>query len=67
MARRGGVWEGKTRGKPARSHTPARRFRFRWNPCYVLGTMLSDLMTAFLVAFAAVTTSGLISRIWEYF
>jgi hypothetical protein len=29
--------------------------------------MLNDLMTAFLVAFAVVTTSGLISRIWEYF
>jgi hypothetical protein len=39
----------------------------RRNPCYPLRIMLNDLMTAFLVAFAAVTTSGLISRIWEYF
>jgi hypothetical protein len=39
----------------------------RRNSCYPLGIMLNDLMTAFLVAFAAVTTSGLISRIWEYF
>ena len=37
------------------------------NPCYLLGIMLNDLMTAFLVAFAAVTASGLLSRIWEYF
>jgi hypothetical protein len=29
--------------------------------------MLNDLMTALLVAFAAVTASGLLSRIWEYF
>jgi len=36
-------------------------------PCYVLGIMLNDLMTAFLVAFAAVTASGLLTRIWEYF
>ena len=35
--------------------------------CYLLGIMLNDLTTAFLVAFAAVTTSGLISWIWEYF
>ena len=39
----------------------------RWNPCYLLGIMLNDLMTALLVAFAAVTASGLLSRIWEYF
>ena len=37
------------------------------NPCYLLGIMLYDLMMAFLVAFAAVTASGLLSRIWEYF
>jgi hypothetical protein len=37
------------------------------NPCYLLGIMLNDLMTAFLVAFAAVTASDLLSRIWEYF
>jgi hypothetical protein len=35
--------------------------------CYILGIMLNDLMMAFLVAFAAVTASGLLSRIWEYF
>jgi len=29
--------------------------------------MLNDLMTAFLVAFAAVTASGLLNRMWEYF
>jgi hypothetical protein len=29
--------------------------------------MLKDLVTAFLVAFAAVTASDLLSRIWEYF
>ena len=37
------------------------------NLCYLPGIMLNDLMTAFLVAFAAVTASGLLSRIWEYF
>ena len=30
------------------------------------GIMLNDPMTAFLVAFAAVTASGLLSRSWEY-
>jgi hypothetical protein len=40
---------------------------WRRNPCYVLGIMLNDLMTAFLVAFTAVTASGLLTRIWEYF
>jgi hypothetical protein len=34
--------------------------------CYVLGIMLNDLLTAFLVAFAAVAASGLLTRIWEY-
>jgi hypothetical protein len=29
--------------------------------------MLHDLMTAFLIAFAAVIASDLLSRIWEYF
>jgi hypothetical protein len=29
--------------------------------------MLNDLMTAFIVAFAAVAASGLLNRIWEYF
>jgi hypothetical protein len=29
--------------------------------------MINDLITAFLVAFAAVTTSDLFSRMWEYF
>jgi hypothetical protein len=29
--------------------------------------MLNDLLTAFLVAFAAVAASGLLTRIWEYF
>jgi hypothetical protein len=29
--------------------------------------MIHDLVTAFLVAFAAVTASELLSRIWEYF
>jgi len=29
--------------------------------------MINDLITAFLVAFAAVTASDLLSRIWEYF
>ena len=33
----------------------------------VLNIMIQDLMTAFLVAFAAVTASELLSRIWEYF
>jgi hypothetical protein len=31
------------------------------------GIMLKDLVTAFLVAFAAVTASDLLSRIWDYF
>jgi hypothetical protein len=29
--------------------------------------MLNDLMTAFLVAFAAVIASGLLTRLWDYF
>ena len=29
--------------------------------------MINDLVTAFLVAFAAVAASELLSRIWEYF
>jgi hypothetical protein len=29
--------------------------------------MIHDLVTSFLVAFAAVTASELLSRIWEYF
>ena len=31
------------------------------------GIMIKDLVTAFLVAFAAVTASDLLSRIWNYF
>jgi len=31
------------------------------------GIMINDLITAFLVASAAVTASDLLSRIWEYF
>jgi hypothetical protein len=31
------------------------------------GRMINDLVTAFLVALAAVTASELLSRIWEYF
>jgi hypothetical protein len=31
------------------------------------GIMIKDLVTAFLVAFGAVTASDLLSRIWEYF
>jgi hypothetical protein len=31
------------------------------------GIMINDLVTAFLVAFAAVAASNLISRVWEYF
>jgi hypothetical protein len=34
----------------------------RRNPCYVLGIMLNDLITAFLVAFAAVPASDLLKR-----
>jgi hypothetical protein len=35
----------------------------------ILGSerMINDLVTAFLVAFAAVIASELLSRIWEYF
>jgi hypothetical protein len=33
----------------------------------VLSIMIHDLITAFLVAFAAVTASELLSRIWGYF
>ena len=29
--------------------------------------MINDLIKAFLVAFAAVTASDLLSRMWEYF
>jgi hypothetical protein len=29
--------------------------------------MINDLITAFLVAFAAVIASALLTRIWEYF
>jgi hypothetical protein len=29
--------------------------------------MLNDLVTAFLVAFVAVTASELLTRLWEYF
>jgi hypothetical protein len=29
--------------------------------------MINELITAFLVAFAAVIASDLLSRIWEYF
>jgi hypothetical protein len=29
--------------------------------------MINDLITAFLVTFAAVTASELLTRIWEYF
>jgi hypothetical protein len=29
--------------------------------------MIHDLITAFIVAFAAVTASELLARIWEYF
>jgi hypothetical protein len=29
--------------------------------------VINDLITAFLVAFAAVTASDLLTRIWEYF
>jgi hypothetical protein len=34
---------------------------WRQNPCYVLGIMLNDPMTAFFVAFAAVTASREVS------
>ncbi len=29
--------------------------------------MIHDIVTAFLVAFAAVTASQILTRIWEYF
>ena len=35
-------------------------------PCYP-GAMIHDLITAFLVAFAAVTASAALTRIWEMF
>jgi hypothetical protein len=42
----------------------------RRRACCVLGarppTMIHDLITAFIVAFAAVTASELLARIWEY-
>jgi hypothetical protein len=34
------------------------------DPC---GWMINDLITAFIVAFAASIASALLSRIWEYF
>jgi len=47
-------------------HHPIRRL-LASRMAFPVGTMLNDLMTAFLVAFAAVTAPGLLSRIWEYF
>ena len=43
--------------------------RQHWPTCrgIVLNIMIHDLITAFLVAFAAVTASDLLIRIWEYF
>jgi hypothetical protein len=34
------------------------------NPCYA-DAMIHDLITSFLVAFAAVTASEVLTRIWE--
>jgi hypothetical protein len=42
------------------------RVESRCQPCYGVA-MLQDLITAFAVAFAAVTGSALITRIWVYF
>jgi hypothetical protein len=67
MARRDPVGIHRPRGQRL-DHPCLARIEARCrNPCYLLGIMLNDLMTAFLVAFAAVTASGLLSRIWEYF
>ena len=52
-----------------RSGTRAQPGSVHFDPQAVLpfGIMINDLITAFLVAFAAVTASDLLSRIWEYF